>query len=73
MWMVVAVVNQIAIALCRRAQAATERDLDEQRSPDGFTRNGQHCVTVVPAPYRIGSPIAVAVTGSSTPVDSCPS
>jgi hypothetical protein len=28
-WMVVAVVNQIAIALCRRAQAATERDPDE--------------------------------------------
>jgi hypothetical protein len=24
-----AVENQIAIALCRRAQAATERDLDE--------------------------------------------
>jgi hypothetical protein len=29
MAVVVAVVNQIAIALCRRAQAVTERDLDE--------------------------------------------
>jgi hypothetical protein len=31
-----AVANQIAIALCRRAQAATERDLDEQRTPRRF-------------------------------------
>ena len=29
-----AVVNQIAIALCRRAQAATEPDLHEQWSPE---------------------------------------
>ena len=29
-----AVVNQIAIALCRRAQAATEPDLHEERSPE---------------------------------------
>jgi len=30
---VAAVVNQIAIALCRRAQAATEPDLHQQPSP----------------------------------------
>jgi hypothetical protein len=29
-----AVVNQVAIALCRRAQAATEPDLDEQPSSE---------------------------------------
>jgi hypothetical protein len=29
-----AVVNQIAIALCRRAQAVTEPDLHEQSSPE---------------------------------------
>ena len=31
---VAALVNQIAIALCRRAQAATEPDLHEQWSPE---------------------------------------
>ena len=31
---VAAMVNQIAIALCRRAQAATEPDLHQERSPE---------------------------------------
>ena len=30
----VAVVNQIATALCRRAQAATEPDLQQEPSPE---------------------------------------
>ena len=36
-----AVVNQMAIALCRRAQAATETELPEQGSSDP-PRHSQH-------------------------------
>jgi hypothetical protein len=43
-----AVMNQIAIALCRRAQAATGRDHHELVNPQGGV-----------ALYRIGPPISV--------------
>ncbi|MDT5240538.1 MAG: hypothetical protein QOD97_2736 [Mycobacterium sp.] len=43
-----AAVNQIAIALCRRAQAATGRDHHELVNPQGGV-----------ALYRIGPPISV--------------